>query len=255
MVLSDKEKIIIIIFSIILFLIYDHIPYIISNNLFIVAILIHILIIAFLIRKIGGVNAYLLKEGKYKKAIERLLKGNTSSKVSLRKKFWIASLYYLLGYNSNAKKYYEELMEANYKFGAMYYLPVLLFADEKEISKSWELLEKGRKYEQKFFIFFKKSIYIEAKAWLFFLQKENEKATKLYEELLKNYEKHGANKIKCCNYLSNIIFYHFGIILKHKGEYEKALEYFKKSIKAGGPESIFSKRSEEEIRKIVNGEW
>ena len=135
----------------------------------------------------------------------------------------------------------------------------LLYAEERmAFEKSIGFINKAQlilqKEHRRIWDVYKGIVYITF-AWIYYKNGKKKEMNKYFNMALKSISLL-LKKNRNFEYRISFspFFYHFGIILKHKGEYEKALEYFKKSKKAGGPESIFSKRSEEEIRKIVNGE-
>ena len=177
----------------------------------------------------------------------------------------IATLYYIMGKYDKAIKYSKSIIDLSGKsmldlFDMIdsYSLLIKILSDNKEFKKAESMLKN---YEDCLGYISKKKLkigdiekknYLELKGWLLFNEGKIEEAINLYDEaipLWKNYFKNTGRKKEYSHQYADL-FYHFGIISKHKGEYDKAKEYFEKSIKAGGPESIFSKRSEEEIEKM-----
>ena len=202
----------------------------------------------------------LFKEKKYTEALRYM---EEAKRINQRKSIVYsgeACIYMLKGENKKAIESFEYSLElSKRKKQEIKALLSFLYMEEKskDIDSLSLIKEAINEIKSKKHIKWEytKSFFYDIYSWINYKLGNIEKCDKYFakskKELGKLYD--AIYRIEVEAYIP-IMFYHFGIILKHKGEYKKAIEYFKKSIKAGGPESIFTKRSEEEIRKIVNGE-
>ncbi len=207
-------------------------------------------------------NNKLFYQKKYKEAIEIYQSRIKEAPMERENYLYIAFSYYYIGEFRKAINNFIRLINLsdNSSLGLDIIYPYLInsYIELEDIKKAKELFyEYDKNYYSAEKRFKRKSRdkdkkYLENKAWFLFNEGKTKEAIKLYDKSLllweKYFKKEGKEKEEEIDYTD--LFYHFGIISKHKGEYEKALEYFKKSIKAGGPESIFTKRSEEEIKRI-----
>ncbi len=201
----------------------------------------------------------------YEKRLKEAIK-ETKKAISMNPGDWknynnLGTIYSILGDNKKAIENFEKVIEIkkSKKTDAYASLAILYAEEGEDLSKCLELVKKAEEIGNKKLLNSFKEIaekyFSIIYSWIYLRNGKKEEAFKSFDFAFKAIEQYLKKNRNLEGDLSNtIIFYHFGIILKHKGEYKKAIKYFKKSIKAGGPESIFSKRSEEEIRKIVNGE-
>ncbi len=212
-----------------------------------------------------GDNFFVKK--KYKEAINIYKNVLSKDEVNKRVIFLLGICYYMIGEKDKAIENLYKAVILNkddiIRIIKAYRLLINLHLEKKNFNEAKKALEKyGYFYKQikedcpASIKEEEKNRYEETIGWIRYCEGNYSEAIKIYEELIPLwcdfFKKKSRIEKKIYSYSD--IFYHFGIISKHKGEYKKAIKYFKKSIKDGGPESIFSKRSEEEIRKIVNGE-
>ncbi len=172
----------------------------------------------------------------------------------------LGKMFSLLGYNDKAVFYYKKALNKFKKADSgmiadIIFSLMLILADNgimineyEKIIKEVEIvrIDRSGKSNNQMFVNYIFS-YLSYKYGRF------EEALKYFNLALKEIKKENFTYYLYEEILLSPVFYYFGIMFKLKGEYEKALEYFKKSIKAGGPESIFSKRSENEIKSLKDG--
>ncbi len=203
----------------------------------------------------------------YNEAIKRYEKVLLEDKNNSRVLFLLGISYYLIGrYEKAIEKLNKKILlgaDDIYNMADSYILLIKSYIEINDLSSAKQLFIKYKYYYDKvlqeplkLIRINEENISLETKGWLKFKEGKFDEVMKIYEKIIPAWKKYFKTIGRKEQYLHQYsdLFYHFGIISKHKGEYDKAIKYFKKSIKAGGPESIFSKRSEEEIRKIVNGE-
>ena len=193
------------------------------------------------------------KNKDYIKALEYLNKYLKFNKDSAETFFSIGYCHYMLGRNEKALYYFRKSLEIGYDYpetfelmaksqveiGQNHLKPVELIKRARmlidEMDKEvWEVIEK---------------IHLESKAWIYFKIGKTKEALSLYESILpiwREYFKRKKNEFEECY---SPLHYHFAMIYKFKGEIERAKSEFKKSMKAGGPQSIFAKKSKEELEK------
>ncbi len=236
----------------ILFVVWLIIHFTLKENNYLIIILVPIIFALFFIvlnmkNGFSLIGSYSGK--KMRNLLEELLEKEKMQSHKKNLDFYIGYYYYMLGYNTNAEKYFRKALEKGFNKPSVYYMLSQIYVDEKKCDKAFFYINQAKE-DKKIFNYLINLVYKEKEAWVNYICGDKEKAITQYKKIIPYYKRRLIKK----GIELSLFFYHLGIISKHKGEYEKALEYFKKSIKAGGPESIFFKRSEEEIRKIVNGE-
>ncbi len=181
---------------------------------------------------------------KYKKYIKMLEEDIIETPRNKPEHYVLGYLYIIVGEFHRAIEIFHKLLRLAPDHTAAYFYLAVAYLETGDIKNAERFYDTGA--QMRLWNIKEYEVW-DIKGWLYYKEGNIEEAYKCYDKVVAK----GKRRInKTWRRKNTMINYHLGVISKHKGEYEKALEYFKKSIKAGGPESIFSKRSEEEIKRI-----
>ena len=200
----------------------------------------------------------LIEEDKnYEKAIEQfnlyLNEDPRSSEAYFSKGYCL----YMLGDYNTAIKYLKKSQEIDPISPETCEYLALSKINTKEINKTEDALQltenAGIMIKSDSYSWSKlKEIHLESKGWIYYKAGYLTKALKLYGTVIPLYEKAFEKDLNEYDECFSPVHYHFGMIYKHKGDLDKAKSEFEKAINAGGPQSIFSKKSKEELDIINN---
>ena len=199
------------------------------------------------------------KNQKYNQALEEMKRAKDINPNKSIVYNGLGSIYLIKGENKEAIKCFEKSLvikkKKNYEAIALLaYLYMEENINKKDplslICKVINLVKEKDTIKWKY----EKSFFYDIKSWILFKQKKEDDSINYSDKVLRHIDNlyETEYNIEHMAYIV-IIFYHLGIISKHMGKYDEAKEWFKKSIKAGGPESVFSKRSKEELKELQKG--
>lgn len=202
-----------------------------------------------------GKGFYLLNKGRYQDAISFFNKKSKKSPHSPGNYYALGYCFYMLGYFPNAINNFEKALELKLKRVSTYYLLALLYAEEIKFGEALGYLEKGEAIQNKtvFWNKLSKSERNDYLGWVYFKKGEIYKALDFYNVVIPGWLK----KIEKDNKLGESYSspcYRIGMILMKKNDVEKSRKMFESAIKAS-PESIFAKKSQEELGHLTNKEF
>ena len=235
---------------------YEIFSFIIDNLLDILFwIFIFLFVVIFLLQKdFIGKGFYLLNKGRYLDAISFFKRKSEKSPNKPGTYYALGYCYYMLGYFSNAINNFEKAIELKLNRVSTYYLLAILNADENKIGEALGYLEKGEVIQNKTGFLnrltkYERSDYL---GWVYFKKGEISKSFKFYDVAIPDW----INKIKKDKKLGENFSspcYRIGMILMKKNDIETARKMFKSAINAS-PESIFAKKSQEELGHLPSEE-
>jgi tetratricopeptide (TPR) repeat protein len=163
----------------------------------------------------------------------------------------IGYCYFMMGYNRNSIKYYENAFELNPSRVDIYFTLAVIYAEEKSFDKAFEFIERGKVLQRQASIFrkFSKTIMNENEGWVYHLSGDDEKALKKYKKVMPWLNRLlNSWQIKCVEKYAPDYF-RMGVIFKLLGKTDKAKKSFERSIKASPP-SIFAQKSRDELDQL-----
>ncbi len=194
----------------------------------------------------------LLKKGDYQNAIielERVLAKNPQNWETYG---YLGDTYRRLGQEDKAIDNYKKSLSYNPEAIESYEGLALSYGDKGiNFNEAIALLDKTREIMKgdTSALNDTRSFYLEALSWVYFQKGDITRAIEYFNEAYPLWQKDFQTGVDEFDPYFSEVHYHFGVLLSHKGEKEKAYREFEKAIQCA-QSSVFSKKAQEKIERL-----
>lgn len=209
-------------------------------------------IIMFGIRDPNKKGVRLLERGDYQNAIIEFKRVLAKNPQNWQTYGYLGDTYRRLGQEDKAIDSYKRSLSYNPEAIESYEGLALSYADKGiKFNEAIALLEKTREIlrDDTSVLNQTRSFYLEALSWVYFQKGDITRAIACFDEAYPLWQKDFQSGVDQFDPYFSKVHYHFGVLLSHKGEKEKAYKEFEKAIQSG-QSSAFAKRAQQKKEKL-----